>query len=354
VKRFDEPSAALEEPTKEINLGTEDEPKVVLVSKNLSIEDEKAMVQILKDYKDTFAWSYEDMPGLDSSLVEHRLTLKDGASPVKQKLRRFHPQMALKMKEEVDKLNKAKFIRVVLYPQWVANIVPVMKKDGKVRICIDFRDLNWACPKDDFPLPHIDVLIDNTAGYETLSFMDGFSGYNQIKLAEEDQEKTSFTTPWGTYFYVVMPFGLKNVGATYQRAMMAIFHDMMHIDLEVYVDDLLVKSKTKAEHAKVLARVLERSREYQLKMNPKKCVFGVSSGKLLGFIVSKRRIEIDPNKAKAIREMPSPKNLKELRRLIGRLQFIRRFVSQHSQRCKPFYELTKPGVKFDWDDKCQV
>ena len=103
--------------------------------------------------------------------------------------------MALKVKEEVDKLHDAKFIRVVLYPHWVANIVPVMRKDGRVRICIDFRDLNRACPKDDFLLPHIDVLIDNTAGYEMLSFMDGFSGYNQIRLAKEDQEKTSFTTP---------------------------------------------------------------------------------------------------------------------------------------------------------------
>ena len=103
--------------------------------------------------------------------------------------------MALQVKEEVDKLHKAKFIKVVLYPQWVANIVPVIKKNGQVQICIDFRDLNQACPKDDFPLPHIDLLIDNTVGYEMLSFMDRFSRYNQIRLAEEDQDKTSFTTP---------------------------------------------------------------------------------------------------------------------------------------------------------------
>ena len=163
------------------------------------------------------------MPDLDPALVEHRLPIKLGAKAVKQKLRRLHPKIALQVKEEVDKLHKAKFIKVVLYPQWVANIVPVIKKNGQVWICIDFRDLNRACPKDDFPLPHIDLLIDNTAGYEMLSFMDEFSGYNQIRLAEEDQDKISFTTPWGTYCYVVMPFGLKNAGATYQRAMMAIF-----------------------------------------------------------------------------------------------------------------------------------
>ena len=149
--------------------------------------------------------------------------------------------------------------------------------------------------------------------------MDEFSGYNQIRLAEEDQDKTSFTTPWGTYCYMVMPFGLKNASATYQRAMMAIFHDMIHIDMKVYVDDILVKSRTRAEHPQASARILQRSREHNLKMNPKKCVFGVSSGKFLGFIVSKRGIEIDPNKAKAIAEMPPPKNLKELRGLIGQL-----------------------------------
>ena len=151
-----------------------------------------------------------------------------------------------------------------------------------------------------------------------LSFMDGFSSYNQIKLEEEDQEKASFITPWGTYCYVVMPFGLKNAGATYQRAMMAIFHDMMHDCMEVYVDDILVKSKTRERHFEALRRVLSRARQYQLKMNPKKCVFGVTAGKLLSFIISKRRIEIDPQKARAIAQMPPPQNIKELKELIGR------------------------------------
>jgi len=202
---------------------------------------------------------------------------------------------------------------------WVVNIVPVIKKNGQVRVYIDFRDLNKVCPKDDFPLPHIDVLIDNTTGYQMLSFMDGFSRYNQICLVEEEQEKTSFTTPWGIYCYVSMPFDLKNAGATYQRAMTTIFHDMMNVYMEVYVDDILVKSRTRKDHPEILAKVLQRAREHQLKMNPKKCVFGVSSGKLLRFIISQRGIEIDPNKAKAIIEMAPPKNLKQLRRLIGRL-----------------------------------
>ena len=113
---------------------------------------------------------------------------------------------------------------MVNYPEWLANVVPVPKNDGKVRICVDFRDLNKANPKDDFPLPHIDVLVDNTAGHALLSFMDGFSWYNQIKMALEDMEKSSFITPWGTYCYKVMLFGLKNAGATYQRPATTLLH----------------------------------------------------------------------------------------------------------------------------------
>jgi len=149
-----------------------------------------------------------------------------------------------------------------------------------------------------------------------------------------------------------MPSGLKNAGATYQRAMIAIFHDMMHVYMEVYVDDILVKSRTREDHPKILARVLQRAREHKLKMNPNKCVFGVSSGKLLGFIVSQRGIEIDPNKTKAIAEMPPPKNLKQLRGLIESLQFVRRFISQHSQKCHPIYELLRGGAKFEWNESC--
>ena len=130
---------------------------------------------------------------------------------------------------------------VAEYPQWVANVVPVPKKDGKIRVCVDFRDLNKASPKDDFPLPHIDILVDNTAGHALLSFMDGFSGYNQILMAPEDREKTTFITQWGVYCYKVMPFGLKNAGATYWRAATTLLHDMIHKEVEVYMDDKIVK-----------------------------------------------------------------------------------------------------------------
>ena len=137
---------------------------------------------------------------------------------------------------------------MVEYLEWLANVVPVPKKDGKVRVCVDFHDLNKASPKDDFPLPHIDMLVDINVGHSMLSFMDGFSGYNQIMMALKDMEKTSFITKWGTYYYRVMPFGLKNTRATYQRDATTLFHDMMHRDVEVYVDDMIVKSRDRADH----------------------------------------------------------------------------------------------------------
>jgi len=169
-----------------INLGTEEDKKEVKIGTFMKGDRREELIDLLSNYKDVFAWSYQDMPGLDTSIVEHKLPLKPECPPVKQKLRRMKPEMSLKIREEVKKQFDAGFLAVARYPQWVANIVPVPKKDGKVRMCVDYRDLNRASPKDDFPLPHIDVLVDNTAQYSFFSFMDGYSGYNQIKLAEED------------------------------------------------------------------------------------------------------------------------------------------------------------------------
>ena len=192
---------------------------------------------------------------------------------------------------------------------------------------MDFQNLNKASPKDDFPPPHIDVLVDNAAHSSTYSFMDGFSGYNQIKMAPEDKAKTTFVTPWGTYCYKVMPFDLKNAGATYQRAMVALFHDMMHKEIEVYVDDMIAKSKKGEDHVKVLRKLFERLRKYELKLNPAKCSFGVKFEKLLGFMVSNRGIEVDHDKVRAIQSIPSPKTEKEVRGFLGRLNYIARFIA---------------------------
>ena len=248
VEREDERHA---QPVKEevisINLRNEENPRMVQIGSTLTPEETQTLTDLLKEFEDVFAWSHKDMPGIDPEIVEHRIPLLPDAKPVKQKFRRMRPDWALKIKEQVTKQFDAGFLMVTEYSQWVANIVPVPKKDGKIRVCVDFRDLNKASPKDDFPLPHIDTLVDNTARQALLSFMDGFSGYNQILMAPEDREKTTFTTEWGTYCYRVMPFGLKNAGSTYQRAVTTLLHDMIHKEVEVYVDDMIVKSKTETD-----------------------------------------------------------------------------------------------------------
>ncbi|RDX68148.1 Retrovirus-related Pol polyprotein from transposon 17.6, partial [Mucuna pruriens] len=215
------------------------------------------------------------------------------------------------------------------YPQWVANIVPVPKKDGKVRMCVDYRDLNRVSPKDNFPLPHIDLLVDNTAQHSCYSFMDGVSRYNQIRMAPEDKEKTTFITTWGTFCYKVMPFGLKNAGETYQRAMVTLFHDMMHKEVELYVDDMIAMSKTPRQHIDDLCKLLERLQKYRPRLNPAKCTFGVGTRKLLGFIVNERGIVLDPDKVKAIRNMPTPKTEIEVRGFLGRCQEAFKKVKQY-------------------------
>jgi hypothetical protein len=165
--------------------------------------------------------------------------------------------------------------------------------------------------------------VDLTTRHEMLSLMDGFSVYNQIKIAEEYQHKMTFMTPWGTFYFQVMPFGLKNTSATYQRAMTTIFHDLLHVIMEDYVDDILGKSKTRESHIDVLTTIFERLEKYKVHLNPKKYVFGVKYGKLLGYIVSRKGIEVDPAKVKAIMEMPPPTTLKQLRSFQGKLQSIR-------------------------------
>jgi len=334
-----------------INLGTEEDKKEIKIGASLEAGVKKRVIELLKEYADVFAWSYRDMQGLDTNIVVHRLPLKSECPPVKQKLRRTRPDKVLKIKEEVQKQIDAGFLVTSEYPQWLANIVPVPKKDGKVRMCVDYRDLNKASPKDDFPLPHIDVLVDSTAKSKVFSFMDGFSGYNQIKMASEDGEKTSFITPWGTFCYRVMPFGLINAGATYQRGMTTLFHDMMLKEIEVYVDDMIVKSGTDEEHVEYLLKMFQRLRKYQLRLNPNKCTFDVRSRKLLGFIVSQKGIEVDTDKVKTIREMPAPQAEKQVRGFLGRMNYISRFISYMTATCGPIFKLLRKEQGIVWAEE---
>ena len=173
-------------------------------------------------------------------------------------------------------------------------MVIVPKKGNKWRVCVDYTDLNDACPKDSFPLPHIDQIVDASAGHGMMSFLDAFSGYHQIPMYPPDAEKTSFITPHGLYCYYVMPFGLKNAGATYQRLVTKMFQPLLNSIMEVYIDNMLVKSEQRPDHAAHLQQAFNILQEYGMKLNPLKCAFEVSAGRFLGFIVTQRGIEANP------------------------------------------------------------
>ena len=295
------------------------------------------------------------MTGVPRELAEHSLNINPGAKPVKQALRRFGDEKRRAIGKEIAKLLKAGFIKEVIHTQWVANPVLVPKKNTKVlRMCVDYTGLNRSCPKDPFPLPRIDQVIDSTAGSELLCFLDAYSGYHQIRMRESDQLATSFITPYGTYCYITMPFGLKNAGATYQRTMQKCLQDQLGRNVHAYVDDIAVMSKKGNDLISDLEETFNNLRRFKMMLNPDKCVFGVPAGKLLGFIVSHRGIEVNPEKIKAILNITKPANLKDIQRLTGCVAAVSRFISRLGEKAMPLYKLLKKADKFVWTDEADA
>ena len=187
-----------------------------------------------------------------------------------------------------------------------------------------------------------------------MSFLDAFQGYHQIPLALDDQEKTAFVTPVGNYHYKVMPFGLKNVGSTYQRMMTRMFESQLGKNIEIYIDDMMVKSKVVSEHLGDLENILEVLRKYKLCLNASKCLFGVESGKFLGYMVTYRGIEVNPDQIKVINNLQSPRNPKEVQKLTRMAAALNRFISRSADRCRPFFLLINKWKGFEWTEECDV
>ncbi|KAH9715068.1 hypothetical protein KPL71_020894 [Citrus sinensis] len=336
-----------------VSLGPENPEKTIRIGSRLKGGQKQELVKCLQAHADVFAWTHEDMPGIDPEVACHKLAIKKGARAVRQKRRCFNQERYKAINGEMEKLLRAGFIREVSYPEWISNVVLVKKANGKWRMCVDFTDLNKACPKDSFPLPKIDQLVDSTAGHGLLSFMDAFSGYNQIPMYEQDEESTAFITNQGLFCYRVMPFSLKNAGATYQRLVNKVFKPLIGKTMEVYVDDMITKSKIPEEHVRHLEETFELLRKYKMKLNPEKCAFGVESEKFLGFMVSHRGIEANPEKIQAIVQMTSPYNLKEMQSLTGRLAALSRFISKATDKCQPFFQVIRKGKKTEWTPECE-
>ncbi|CAA0827440.1 Unknown protein, partial [Striga hermonthica] len=311
------------------------------------------LISFLKHNSDVFAWKHEDIKGIDPGVASHKLNHDRTIRPVVQKRRKLGSDRHKALEEEVKKLIDNKFIKEAKYPTWVSNPVLVKKSNGLWRLCIDFSNLNKACPKDSYPLPHIDYMVDATSGHELMSFMDAYSGYNQIPMDPEDSEHTSFYSARGLYCYTMMSFGLKNAGATYQRLVNKMFATLIGHTMEVYVDDMVVKSVHASDHITHLQDMFAILRSYSMVLNPKKCTFGVESGKFLGYMVSQRGIEANPAKIKAIQDLTPPTSVKGVQALTGRLAALNRFISKSTDRCTPFFEAIKKGKRFEWTEECK-
>jgi hypothetical protein len=282
-------------------------------------------------------------------MIEHSLNVDPKATPKRQHLHRFTDDRRDAIKKELAKLLAADFIREVFHPEWLANPVLVRKKNSNEwGMCIDYTDLKKHCPKDPFGLPRIDQVIDSTAGCDLLCFPDCYSGYHQIVIKEEDQEKTAFITPFGVYCYTTMSFGLKNTDTTYQQAIQACFKRQLNKNVEAYVDDVVVKIRKSDTLTADLEETFASLREYHWKLNPNKCIFGVPSGKLLGFIISHRGIEANFEKISAITSMKAPTCIKDVQKLIGCMAALNRFISKLGDRGLPFFNLLKHQEKFAW------
>ena len=203
-------------------------------------------------------------------------------------------------------------------------------------MCVDFTDLNRVCPKEPFPMPRIDQLVDATVGHSRMSFLDAFQGYHQIHLATDDQEKIAFVTPVGNYHYKVMPFGLKNAGSIYQRVMTKMFEPQLGKNVEVYIDDMVVKSRVASEYVDDLANIFEILRKHKLRLNASKCSFGVGSGKFLGYMVTHRGIEVNPDQIKAINSLQAPRIPKEVQKLTKMTAALNRLYPGQQIGAGPF------------------
>jgi hypothetical protein len=304
------------------------------------------LIDFLHANADIFAWSPSDMPGIPREVAEHSLDILPHSRAVQQWLRRFDEERHRAIRVEMRKLLEAGFIKEVFHPTWLSNPLLVKKKNGKWRMCVDYTSLNKACLKVPFPLPRIDQIVDSTAGCKLLCFLDAYSGYHQIKMKESDQLATSFITPFGMFCYVMMPFVLRNAGATYQRCMQHVLGDHIGWTVVAYVDDIVVKTRNADDLVGDLRIAFVCLRANGVKLNPEKCVFGVPRGMLLGYIVSQWGIEPNPEKVAALDRMGPIRDLKGVQKVLGCLAALSRFISRLSEKGLPLYRLLKKHERF--------
>ncbi|XP_027183938.1 uncharacterized protein LOC113782233 [Coffea eugenioides] len=344
----------------------------VIISAHLSPRQEDDLIRLLRDYKEAIGWSVADIKGISPSLCMYRTRLEEDAKPVRQAQRRLNPLMMEVVKKEILKLLEVGIIFAISDSPWVSPVQVVPKKagvtveenqEGKMvpvrkptgwRQCIDYRRLNAVTKKDHFPLPFIDQMIERLVSRVYYCFLDGFSGYFQIAIAPEDQEKTTFTCPFGTFAYRRMPFGLYNAPATFQRCMVSIFSEYVEKIIEVFMDDFSVYGDSFDECLDNLALILKRCIEANLVLNWEKCHFMVDHGIVLGHVVLARGIEVDKAKVDIISALPYPASVREVRSFLGHAGFYWRFIKDFSKIGAPLFKLLQKDVAYDFTEECKV
>ncbi|GJY64581.1 reverse transcriptase domain-containing protein [Tanacetum coccineum] len=331
--------------------------QTIAIGSTLIEEGRKELCGLLRRNLDIFAWKLTNMTGVLCHIAEHRLNIREGCLPVRQKKMGQAPKRNKVIYKEVEKLVDASIMKEVHYHSWLSNPVMVKKHDSNWRMCMDFKDLNKACPKDGYPLPKIDWKVESLCRYPFKSFLDAYKGYHQIKIAKEDEEKIAFITSQGILCYSKMSFGLKNAGATYQRLVDKAFQKQIGRNLEVYVDDLVIKSCTEQEVIRDIEETFKTLREINMKLNLKKCTFGMREGTFLGYKVNANGLKVCLDKVEAVLSLPSPKCLKDVQKLNGKLASLNRFLSKSAKKSLPFFKTLKKCTKksdFQWTAEAET
>ncbi|GJR94747.1 reverse transcriptase domain-containing protein [Tanacetum coccineum] len=342
----------------------------VIIAKDLSVDEKTALIKVLKSRKQAIAWKLSDIKGINPEFCSHKILMEEDYEPAVQHQRRVNPKIHDVIKKEVEKLLDAGLIYPISDSPWVSSVHYVPKKGGITivtndenelvstrlvtgwRVCIDYRKLNKATRKDHFPLPFMDQMFERLAGNEYYCFLDGFSGYFQIPIDPKDQEKTTFTCPYGTFAYRRMPFGLYNAPGTFQRCMMAIFHDMIEKTMEVFMDDFSVFGNSFSTCLSNLERMLNRCEDTNLALNWEKSHFMVNEGIVLGHKISKKGIEVDKAKIDVIAKLPHPTTVKGIRSFLRHAGFYRRFIKNFSKISRPMTHLLEKNTPLIFLEEC--
>jgi hypothetical protein len=342
----------------------------VIVNASLNPDQTARLLEKLRLHKGAIGYSIKDLKGINPAICSHRILLEDDHKPSVEHQRRLNPNLKEVVKKEILKLLDAGIIYPISDSKWVSPIHVVPKKGGTTvvrneknelvqtrvvsgyRMCIDYRKLNAATRKDHFPLPFVDQLLERLANHSHFCYLDGYSGFFQIPIHPNDQDKTTFTCPYGTFAYRRMPFGLCNAPATFQRAMMAIFSDFIENEVEVFMDDFSVYGASFDSCLTNLCKILEKCEEVNLILNWEKCHFMVQEGVVLGHVVTSKGIEVDKAKVEVIEKLEIPTNVKAVRSFLGHAGFYRRFIKDFSKIAKPLTNLLIKDSDFVFSEDC--